>query len=151
MTHPDTDFHAWTLEAAERARARQLTEEDYDWIAEELEDMGKNRQHALKRQLRRLLMHLLKWQYQSPYRSRSWELTLWNAREEIADLLEENPSLKPFFHEIGEKIYQQARRKASVETKESPETFPATFDQAGWTWEQVLDFDFYPGPEQPKP
>jgi hypothetical protein len=27
---------------AERARARKLTEEDYDWIAEELELMGKN-------------------------------------------------------------------------------------------------------------
>jgi hypothetical protein len=98
MTHPDTDFHAWALEAAERVRARKLTEEDYDWIAEELEDMGKNRQHALKRQLRRLLMHLLKGQY--PPKSNqgsSWKLTLWNAREEIADLLEESPSLSRFF------------------------------------------------------
>jgi hypothetical protein len=144
MTHPDTDFHAWALEAAERVRARQLTEEDYDWIAEELEDMGKNRQHALKRQLRRLMMHLLKWQYQPSHnQGSSWRRTLLSARREIADLLEENPSLKPYLQGIINRTYQQARTDAHIETQLPVETFPATFLETGWTLEQVLDFEFY--------
>jgi hypothetical protein len=30
-----------------------------------------------------------------------------------------------------------------METGFKEDTFPATFGQTGWTWEQILDVDFY--------
>ena len=41
-------------------------------------------------------MHLLKWQFQSNLRSRSWQLTIKEQRLRLEKLLAENPSLKSF-------------------------------------------------------
>ena len=41
-----------------------------------------------------LLMHLLKWRYQQERRTRSWARTIENQRDDIAMLLEKNPSLR---------------------------------------------------------
>ena len=51
--------------------------QDLDWthLVEELEDLSKRQRRELLNRLRVLLMHLLKWQYQStelPYRGQSW-------------------------------------------------------------------------------
>jgi hypothetical protein len=60
----DHDFYAWSQRAGELLRKGCFGEVDIEHVAEEIEDMGKEKKHALKSQTRRLILHLLKWQFQ---------------------------------------------------------------------------------------
>lgn len=140
----ELDFHAWTLNTAQRARAGLLTPEELEQIAEELEDMGKSEKRELRSRVAVLLAHLLKWQYQPDQRTYSWEGTIKEQRNDIQELLEENPSLKSEVHNYIEKAYKKGIQKAVQETNMSEKVFPNTFEQTGWTLEQVLDMDYLP-------
>ena len=135
------DFYAWTQQNAQWLRQGKLTEIDVINIAEELESMGKSQHHALINRLADLLMHLLQWQFQSAKRSRSWELTIIEQRQEIVDLLEDSPSLKHSMEAKLAKAYNQATIKAERETGIRYTDFPSN---CPYTLEQVLDDNFYP-------
>ena len=90
----DSDFYAWSLEQAALLRAGRVAEADLAAIAEEIESMGKTEKRELVSRLTVLLLHLLKWRYQPAGRGNSWRLSIANARDEISDLLDDNPSLK---------------------------------------------------------
>ena len=90
----DNDFYAWSLEQAALLRAGRVGEADLATIAEEIESMGKTEKRELVSRLTVLLLHLLKWERQPAGRSNSWRLSIANARDEITDLLDDNPSLK---------------------------------------------------------
>ncbi|BAP54790.1 hypothetical protein THII_0493 [Thioploca ingrica] len=137
----EQDFYAWTHHNAQLLRQGKLAEIDVVNLAEELESMGKSQQHALINRLAVLLMHLLKWQFQSARRSRSWELTIIEQRQEIIDLLEESPSLKPSIEAKLAKAYNKAVIKAERETGIRYTDFPSI---CPYTLEQVLDDNFYP-------
>jgi hypothetical protein len=64
-----------------------------------------------------------------------------NARDEIADLLDDNPSLKTVLDEVTASAYRYARRKAAIETDTGEETFPA---QCPWSFAQATDAGFWP-------
>jgi hypothetical protein len=89
-------------------------------------------------------MHLLKWQYQPDRRGKSWRLTIKDQRVAIKKVLKSNPSLKPKLDETGQDAYLRAVINAAKETDKEEEDFPTAFESAGWTWEQVLDMEFYP-------
>ena len=97
----DQDFHAWALQSAELIRTGQLEQLDLEHLAEEVEDMGANKQQQLENRLRILLSHLLKWRYQPHLRSRSWEATIKEQRYSIQRLMQKNPSLKSKWDETG--------------------------------------------------
>ena len=73
MTTPtyDTDFYAWTQAQADAIRAKDLARLDIAHLAEEIESLGIADEHAITRQLQRLLQHLLKWQHQPTHRTRA--------------------------------------------------------------------------------
>ena len=112
-----------------------------DQIAEELEDMGKQQKHALAGHFKILMLHLLKWRYQRGFRGVSWRLSINNARDEIAELLEDSPSLASKVSEIAARRYPAARSRASLEAGLALETFPA---ECPFTRDQLMDQDFLP-------
>lgn len=126
LTGHDHDFYAWTQEQAQLLRKGQFNQIDFRNIAEEIEDMGRWEKRELESRLELLLMHLLKWQFQSNLRSRSWQLTIKEQRLRLEKLLAENPSLKSFLADCLEKIYQLAIISAERETGLSsfPESCP---------------------------
>ncbi len=67
----DQDFYAWLIQNVQLMRNHQLHQIDVEHIAEELEAMAKSEKRELLNRLCILLMHLLKWQYQIPKRTRS--------------------------------------------------------------------------------
>ncbi|WP_295454377.1 DUF29 domain-containing protein [uncultured Thiodictyon sp.] len=137
----DRDFYAWATDSAACLRAGRWAEVDVDQIAEELEDMGKQQKHALAGHLKILILHLLKWRYQPGLRGVSWRRWINNARDEIAELLEDSPSLATKLPEIATRRYPAARSRASLETGLTLETFPA---QCPFTVDQLLDPDHLP-------
>jgi hypothetical protein len=90
----DRDFYAWSREQAELLRAGKLAEADIEHIAEEIDSMGRTEKRELISRLSVLLLHLLKWRYQPGKRGPSWEASISNQRDGIAEHLDDNPSLK---------------------------------------------------------
>lgn len=141
---PEKDYYAWALNAAQKAREGLLTQEELDKVAEELEDMARSEKRELRSRLAVLLAHLLKWEYQTTERSYSWRGTINGQRDDIRELLEENPSLKPQLLEYVEKAYVRGIQKAVEETNMKEDIFPRSFGETGWTWGQVLDSGYFP-------
>jgi hypothetical protein len=143
MTTPDynTDFYAWTQAQAVALRAKEAKTLDWDHLAEEIESLGNEQRHAVRSHLRVLLWHLLKWAYQPDHRGPSWLTSIGNARAEIADRLEDQPSIRPLVPTLVASAYGRARRLAAAETGLPLATFP---EVCLWLVERVLDEDFRP-------
>ena len=137
----DTDLYAWANTNAELLRQGKYQQIDVGHLIEEIEDMGKSQQHAIASHLRNLLMHLLKWQYQSDKQTRSWKFTIRNARQEIEDLVQENPSLTALPATVLQRSYVKARQLAADETGLPIATFA---DVCPYTITQVLAEDWLP-------
>ena len=65
-----TDFNSWINQTAQLLRERRWHEIDIPSLIEKVENLGKIERRGIASQLTRLLLHLLKWQYQSQHRFR---------------------------------------------------------------------------------
>lgn len=61
--HYETDFVAWSNEQAMLLEQKRFSELDLIHLIEEIRELGSNDKHALKSNLRIVLLHLLKWQF----------------------------------------------------------------------------------------
>lgn len=122
--HRERDYYEWLLETARAVRSGDWGQIDQDALAEELEDMGRSERRAVRSHLVVLLVHLLKWHYQTDQRSQSWRASISNARVAIGFLLEDSPSLKSDMPEYLPKAYEKARHAAADETGLPQSTFP---------------------------
>jgi hypothetical protein len=138
----EQDLIAWAMKNAALLRTGRFEQIDATHIAEELEDLGKSERRALGSHLRNLVMHLLKWEFQPERRRGSWRSSIDNARAEIAEIVEDSPSLEPFAKERLEKDYALARKNAISETGLPSEVFPTP---CPYTIDQVLSDAFWPG------
>lgn len=90
------DRHAWAIETARRLRAGEPV--DTIAVAEEIEQIGRSDAHELRSRITQILEHLLKLALPGEAlvqkNSRGWRTSIARQRAEIADLLEESPSLK---------------------------------------------------------
>jgi len=139
----ETDFYGWIQHQAGVLKAGSFASLDLDNLIEEIESMGKSHQRALESRLEILLIHLLKWQFQPERMTPSWRRTVREQRKRLADHLRKNPSLKSRVQEAFETAYGYAIMGASTETGLDESTFPA---QCPWTFEQVMDPEFWPAP-----
>jgi hypothetical protein len=137
----DQDFYAWANEQAALLRSGQLGAADIENIAEEIESMGRSEKRELINRLTVLLLHLLKWQFQPLLQGPSWRTTIRNQRLEIADHLDDNPSLKSLLTETTVRAYRRAIGEAGLETGLPEETFPT---ECPWSFDQIMDADFWP-------
>ncbi len=138
----ETDFYAWTIEQAKFLKDGAWDCLDISNLVEEIESLGKQQRQELRNRLGILIGHLLKWEFQSSHRSKSWFATIREQRRRIADLLEESPSLKPYLPEALKKAYQDGVDLAVRETSLNYKDFP---QECLYSLEQVLDSSFFPG------
>jgi len=89
-------------------------------IEELINALSRSEKRALRSQLNRLMMHIIKWQIQPNRRSRSWQSTISNARIEIEEILEEEPHLKPQVPQLWGKCFKAACQIAKDETGIKP-------------------------------
>ncbi len=135
------DFCAWLDHNVDFLRQGSLSDIDVENIAEELEGMGKRQHRELTNRLKILFAHLLKWQFEPEYRSKSWKRTIVEQRQQVGQLLNTSPSLK---HGIDEKVtaaYEDAMEYAALETGIPEADFPQA---CPYTLEDALDKGFYP-------
>jgi hypothetical protein len=77
--------------------------------------MSRKEKEALFNNLQVVLMHLLKYRYQSSKRSNSWRFSIREHRKRIERAFRNSPSLKPYLIEIFAECYQDARELAADE------------------------------------
>lgn len=97
--------------------------------------MSRSDKRALRSQLMRLMAHIIKWKFQPERRSKSWAMTIENARIEIEDLLELEPSLKPSVPDLLHELFGKAKRLAE---KEMDRAAPVT----ELSWQEVFEDEY---------
>ena len=138
------DFFAWTK--AQARKLRDLPSHEPETIdrfnlAEEIESVGRSDKRSMPSQLRRLMAHLLKWQHQPARRGSSWQVSILDARREIATILEDSPSLVGELRKELASAYVGARRAAATEMQAAQASLP---ENCPYSLEQLLDVDFLP-------
>jgi hypothetical protein len=136
-----TDFNVWVKKTVQLLREGCWNEIDLEHLIEEVESLGKSERRGIVSQLTRLLLHLLKWQYQPQRRSDSWLDSITDARTQIELAIADSPSLKNYPAEQLADCYQRARRQAAKQTGIAISTFPETCE---YELELVLADDWLP-------
>ncbi len=135
------DYYAWLVEQAVHMRARRFHKLDSESLAEELGDMGRSERRAVESRLKNLLLHLLKWSIQPERQLGSWHDSMANARDALADLLQDSPSLKPQLPEFVARQYPRARRSAVNQTGMADADFP---DTCPFSLDDILNHTYFP-------
>ena len=105
-------------------------------LEELIDALARSEKRALKSQLVRLMVHILKWKVQPDRRSRSWAASIANARDEIADIQEETPSLnRGVIRNLWDKCYKTAKRDAEGEMNQKVRGRTLT-------WKEVFETPF---------
>ncbi len=105
-------------------------------IEELIEALSRSEKRALKSQLVRLMLHIIKWKSQPERRYWSWAASIKDAREEIADIQEETPSLTDAVIEsLWDKAFAMAKRDAEAEMGKKT-------DLQGLSWKETFEDEY---------
>ena len=137
----EADFYQWSLEQARLLRSGEWKSVDVEHLAEEIEDMGKGVRREWESRLKVLIVHLLKWVFQPELRGVSWQLTIQEQRDQLHELLADNPSLKNQMTASLERTYPRAVKRTALETSLIEETFPT---ECPFRLEDILNESFWP-------
>lgn len=129
------DFNAWASKQKTLILSKRFNELDIEHLAEEIGELGISTHIALSSHIKNILLHMLKLTYQNEKKTRSWVISINNARDEINDILEDYPSLKRQVKECIPSAYTRARSKAARETGMAVTTFPK---DCPWTQDEIL-------------
>ncbi len=136
------------METATALRKKRIDAVDLDYIAEELEDLGRTEQRELRNRLKQLMLHLLKWKYQPKRRGVSWKAAVNAQRKEIVRLLRENPSLKGSLTVLMSDAYPVAVDLAVSQARLPYNVFPP---ECPFTFEEAMTTPLIPHPpKRPK-
>ncbi len=130
----EADETAWLEETSRLIREQRYGQLDYKNLSEFLLDMARSERREVSNRLRTLLTHLLKWDYQTRKRSRSWEGSIISQRYDLQELLESR-TLKNHAHEVLAAAYRKAVKQAARETGLVENRFPA---QCPYSLDQLL-------------
>ncbi len=135
------DENLWYFENVKLIREGKLDLVDWEHIAEALEDMGKRDFREILSRLKILLIHLIKWMFQKDKRTKSWQQTIDEQRDELNSEFEFSKNEKNYAKENYKSTYQRAKKLASKETGLPLSTFP---EEPPFTFEQAIDEDWMP-------
>jgi hypothetical protein len=130
-----TTSHYQTAVAIKQALCQGNVEEAITGVEELIEALSRSDKRALRSQLIRLMAHIIKWKTQVERRSHSWTATIENARIEIEELLELEPSLAPAVPELLKELFGKAKRSAEKEMGRKTSI-------VALSWKEVFEADY---------
>ncbi|WP_144157537.1 DUF29 domain-containing protein [Paraburkholderia sp. BCC1885] len=141
MTTYDEDVCAWAFEQARFLRERRFDLLDIEHLADEIEDIAKAELVELARQMSVLLAHLLKWNQLPAERTDSRSAMIEARRLDVADILDDSPSLCSAIDEprTFQSIWADALAQAATEN--GLDWFPS---ECPWTIDDVLSEGWFP-------
>ncbi|MBZ9702344.1 MULTISPECIES: DUF29 domain-containing protein [unclassified Mesorhizobium] len=142
LTPYEADYAQWCAEQGALLREGRLSDLDRENVAEEIESLGRSDKREIASRLGTLVLHLLKWEFQSEQRKTGWLLTIREQRLRIEGLLDESPSLKKYPAQVLDREFKIARLKALDETGLRDRDFPV---HCPYGIKEILDDDYFPG------
>ena len=125
--------HYQTAEAAQTLLQQGKMDEAKAALQALVDAMSRSERQAVKSQLIRLMMHIIKWKTQPDKRSRSWIISILDARDAIEESQEEMPSLnREFIESLWDQCFIKAKRKAEAEMN-------CKSNISFLTWEEVFE------------
>src|ERR1051325_5989570 len=112
----DVDFAEWAFEVANLLRERRFDEVDWATVIEEIDDLAKNQHSAVRSQLWRMLLHLIKIAIQPQKESASWRHSIADAQDKLQRKCTTSPSLVRALETDLQKIYERSIVGALYET-----------------------------------
>src|SRR5215471_8479875 len=132
----ESDFHAWTRAQASAIAEHRWSEVDAANVADEIGSLGLELEREIGDRVEILLSYLLKWRQLAEYRGFAWKENIDRQRQELDELLAENPSLRGQRDHYVAQAYEDARRRLKYETYFFSADFPAS---CPFTVEEVFD------------
>ena len=151
----DSDLVAWSAEQARALReaGRQRINLPIDWenVAEEIDSLGKSERRTLSSRIGTVIEHLLKLQV-SPATSpaAAWRDTIRRTRRDIAEILEDSPSLRREVPEIAARQLKAARELVVANLADYGEQPRQLIDKITYDTDAILG-DWFPDPGQSHP
>ena len=110
----ETDFVGWSDRTAQLLREHRWNELELEPLIDEVESLGRSERNQLWNRYTIILEHLLCIDYWIPVdererNRRGWELTVTEQTKRIKRLLRVSPSLQPYFLQISDECYADAR------------------------------------------
>ncbi|MBF0294036.1 MAG: DUF29 domain-containing protein [Magnetococcales bacterium] len=136
----NADRYTWIVRQVELLRAGQPESLDADNLAAEIERLAGEVRLRARCALVVVCWQLLKHQFLPEPCSNRLRLILLEHRHQLRADFQESPSLEEQCRATLGEAYQEARIYAAVETGLPEETFR---ERCPFTWEQVLDDDFF--------
>jgi hypothetical protein len=125
-----------TAVAIQNELARGNVREAPAGLEELIDAVARSERRAIKSQLVRLMVHVLRWICQPDQRPRSWSASIQNAREDIREIQEETPSLTDdVVRRMWDRAFEQARGQAEGEMN-------CPSNVASISWEQVFEHPY---------
>ena len=143
----DKDFYRWALQNAHFLRQGGLENTakiDKINIAVRLEQMAMSEKRLLVTRLSDLLVSLLRWQVQTLMQSEIFKLEIEIQRDEVDEVLQDNPSLMDLIDGILRHSYRRAYLAAIVIRGFGEQDYP---EECPYSFEQIMDNDFFPEEE----
>ena len=137
----ERDFYAWTQAQFRSIEKQRWDEVDPTNVAEEIRCLGLRLENEIGDRVEILLSYLLKWQWLAEYRGKAWKENIDRQRRELADLFEENESLRGRKTRFVVDAYENARRRLRYETYFFETDFPAS---CPFSVEQVFSAEYFP-------
>ena len=131
-----TTSHLETVKAIQHELEAGNLEEAEEGLDLLLESMSKQARRSVQSQLIRLMKHIIKWKLQPERRSVSWAVSIVNARYEISEAQEYEPSITDeVIRGMWERAFKQAKKEAELEMqkKSTVETL---------SWNEVFSNDY---------
>lgn len=126
-----TDSHYKTAVAIRSELELGNVAEAAKGIEELIEALSRSEKRALKSQLVRLMLHIIKWKSQPEKRSRSWVASIKDARDEIDDIQDETPSLNnAVIESLWDKAFVIAKRDAEAEMGKKSDVQSVSWEEA---------------------
>lgn len=105
-------------------------------LEELIEALSRADRRAVRAQLTRAMVHVIKWKSQPERRSPSWSASIEDAREEIRDYQEDNPSITDEeIRAIWDKCFKAALRRATAEMQQPAQV-------RSLSWEDVFEAEY---------
>jgi prophage DNA circulation protein len=131
-----TTSHYQTAVAVRDALRSGSVQEAAQGIEELIDALSRSERRALESHLVRLMQHIIKWQCQPTNRSRSWQHTIANAREAIAEIHADTPSLTD---NVIRGLWDRALRKAH---REAESDMDRAIPPLSLTWDDVFTTEY---------
>jgi hypothetical protein len=137
----DEDVCAWAFEQARFLQERRFDLLDIEHLADEIEDIAKAELRELTKQMSVLLAYLLKWHYLPVERTGSRSAMIEARRLDVAEILEDSPSLRARLDEPRTRQLIWADALAQATTESGLDWLPS---ECPWTIDDVLSEGWFP-------